>query len=773
MESTVKGGLEEWIAAAARQEHARPYLRVAELLRQRGVISLSNEAWPTFEASPDRPPCHPSRFIEKLLRTVPAIVAFSSSRKDGWLLAARAGGGMYDALAAAYRLARGLEERELQAEALTEEELTALEAVLEPSEKVFVRYVLCQVFGVEGTAERFGFGTNSLRRIVDKVSAVLEQHGGQIEASSPQKKRKEARTPLKNQQRGGRKRWEAADPQAARVLVDLVKQAGAKIHPSLNDSTLHLAGTGTKIRDLKAKLDELVADGVISLSPSPSAMSRAMTRPGGRGTIPVRAQATKKVLGEKHPDLEMLNKLHQNMRSYYLQRVGDVALMAYDDLEKMPLDELAFNGRTVQAIDDRGALAPSYNFGSRRKLIFTSWLVLSLDTVANQERLRGRRPALRRHDTAADSLPLAVQQELASQGIGDDQLIEEVGIKITDRSGPAFTVIRAYGKDGDEHQQWSQPSTSLQHADDLLLVYDRLAKAPDLAPKLRRHLFSQNEPGKAVPWLIQTTDGPSEQTVRYLQNVLPLWELLVLLDLDGIEKVHYCPNHSKTDPAERVNATTKRQFRGRYIESGEGSAADMARAKERAKEHLANATHAGEPLHAFVQPRIAPPDQPQIGINSYEELLAFSRERAKRSGDHWYSVDPTEDDIAAWDNDDDKIGYRELERKVQLLKQHIRYYALYAIVIAKCEGDDLESCNFCSQHPPRGATNWYSERTKAENAICPAACPASPCDHSLNADYAQLLLEMRSRTPDNFRRPIRCGICRQEGHDRRKCAQKK
>ena len=112
VESTLKGGLEEWIAAAARQAHARPYLRVAELLRQRGVISLSNEAWPAFEASPDS---HPSRFIEKLLRTVPAIVAFSSSRKDGWLLAARAGGGMYDALAAAYRLAIGLEERELQA----------------------------------------------------------------------------------------------------------------------------------------------------------------------------------------------------------------------------------------------------------------------------------------------------------------------------------------------------------------------------------------------------------------------------------------------------------------------------------------------------------------------------------------------------------------------------------------------------------------------------------------------------------------------------------
>ena len=190
MESSLEGSLQEWVTRAARQEHTEPYLRVAELLRQRGVISLSNEAWPAFEASPDRPPCHPSRFIEKLLRKVPAIVAFSSSRKDGWLLAARAGGGMYDALAAAYRLARGLEERELQAEALTEEELTALEAVLEPSD---VRYVLCQVFGVQGTSERFGFGTNSLHRIEDKVSAVLEQHGGQADASSPQKRRNRRR----------------------------------------------------------------------------------------------------------------------------------------------------------------------------------------------------------------------------------------------------------------------------------------------------------------------------------------------------------------------------------------------------------------------------------------------------------------------------------------------------------------------------------------------------------------------------------------------------
>ena len=90
VESTLKGGLEEWIAAAARQAHARPYLRVAELLRQRGVISLSNEAWPAFEASPDRPPCHPSRFIEKLLRTYVPVgrehrpASFPPGQSAGW-----------------------------------------------------------------------------------------------------------------------------------------------------------------------------------------------------------------------------------------------------------------------------------------------------------------------------------------------------------------------------------------------------------------------------------------------------------------------------------------------------------------------------------------------------------------------------------------------------------------------------------------------------------------------------------------------------------------
>ncbi len=46
--------------------------------------------------------------------------------------------------------------------------------------------------------------------------------------------------------------------------------------------------------------------------------------------------------------------------------------------------------------------------------------------------------------------------------------------------------------------------------------------------------------------IILTTDGPNEQSVRWLQNVLVLWCVVMVLDLDGVEKIHYCPATRRT-----------------------------------------------------------------------------------------------------------------------------------------------------------------------------------------------------------------------------------
>ena len=776
MESQVEGTLQEWISAP-RADGEEPYLCVAQLLAERGVVSLLSEAWPVFNSSPNKPAFHPTRFIEKLLRVLP-VMAFSSSRKEGWLLSAR-GDDVYNALSATYRLVQKLEQRDLRAGSLTRKEITDLEDVMEPSEKVFMSYILCRIFGIEETARRFGYGKDNLKKVVEKVTAILEATTSDEVSSvkSPKKKRKVARKPLINKARGGRKPWEIKAPDVAMLLVDMVRQAGAKIHPSLNDPTLHLAGTGTKIRDLKARLDDLVRAEEIELSPSPSAISRAMTRRGGRGNVAISAKATKKVLGEKHVDLPMLSALHQNLRSFYLQHeAGHVALLAYDDLEKMPLDQLAYNGKKVQVVGNgEGMLAPSSNYSNGRKLIFTSWLVLTLETKANRDRLQNKRAALRRFNASPDSLPLAVQQALSALGEGGRSLaaIPEIEIKITDRSGHAFVVIKGYGKEKDEQRPWSQPSTALQHSDDLLLVLSKLkSHSPQAA--LRTHLFSREDPDEVVPWLILTSDGASDQSVCFLQNVLPLWELLVLLDLDGIEKIHYCPNHSKMDPAEMVNHTTKQQFRGRYLASGNGTEREMEQAKHAAAEQLADVTHAGEKLHAFVQPCRPPAEQPQVPINGYDVLMEYVHERARimPKGKNWMHWDPPADVVAQWTLDEEKFEFAELEEKTQAMKEHIRYHANYGVIISKClPGGDV--CDFCQTHSWRGH-DWYSHRIAAENRVCPrGGCQESPCDHKLNQKYSELLQEMEAKTPEDFRTRKRCGICRVEGHDRRTCPKNK
>ena len=63
-----------------------------------------------------------------------------------------------------------------------------------------------------------------------------------------------------------------------------------------------------------------------------------------------------------------------------------------------------------------------------------------------------------------------------------------------------------------------------------------------------------------MPWLIVTSDGASDQSVQNLMTILPLVELMQMLDLDGLEKWNYCPGHSKYNPAERLNSTVKQDF---------------------------------------------------------------------------------------------------------------------------------------------------------------------------------------------------------------------
>ncbi len=83
------------------------------------------------------------------------------------------------------------------------------------------------------------------------------------------------------------------------------------------------------------------------------------------------------VLGPQHPHLDMINALHANIRHRFVhpERTGQVAVLAIDDLEKVPLDQVAYNGNKVYAVDNP-LLVPTSNYSNGRKLVLTSILVL-------------------------------------------------------------------------------------------------------------------------------------------------------------------------------------------------------------------------------------------------------------------------------------------------------------------------------------------------------------------------------------------------------------
>ncbi len=115
-----------------------------------------------------------------------------------------------------------------------------------------------------------------------------------------------------------------------------------------------------------------------------------------------------KVEGEQLEHHEIIHKLHQNLRDTFVSEPmwrGQVALMCADDLEKMPLNQLAYN-KKWPVVEDKERTAPTYNFDASRKLTFTTFLVLTTDTRANRERQLGKRKRLERKHTRTVLLPL-------------------------------------------------------------------------------------------------------------------------------------------------------------------------------------------------------------------------------------------------------------------------------------------------------------------------------------------------------------------------------
>jgi len=482
------------------------------------------------------------------------------------------------------------------------------------------------------------------------------------------------------------------------------------------------------------------------------------------------------VLGPPHQHLQVISDTMANTRHYHVreERTGHVVVLAIDDLEKMPLDQLAYNGKKAQAVENP-TLAPTSNYSNGRKLIFTSILVLTLDTVANALREAGKRPKLKRHTSDAASLPLADAENYVRAEDGSKKTVE---ITRTDRSGIPVVTIKSWVKSSKGHEAWSQTASGVQLDDDLLLLYQQLDADHEKTTKLHQLLFSARDHAKAVPWMIITSDGASDQSVQNLMTIIPLIELLQILDLDGLEKWNYCPNHSKFNPAEMLNRTVKGRFRGGVISSGDGSKEAMEKVKKRAATHLKDARHAGEEIRALPQPHAGPAgmcrqecDRARWEIDvDYEELKAFSVTRNAFAP--WRTTKVPGDVMEGWRNSDDLDNQQcaELEDKLQWAIKHMRHHSLYGVVLAKCAPNAPEKCTWCKDHPWRG-DDWYQKRTTADNAVCPAGdkCGERFCDHRLNKTYLGLLMKMNSITPEDGRTPRLCSICRQEGHNKKTC----
>ena len=489
---------------------------------------------------------------------------------------------------------------------------------------------------------------------------------------------------------------------------------------------------------------------------------------------------TKKVLGSAHAHLELINKMMANIRHFHVrhERLGHVAVIAVDDLEKMPLDQLAYNGKKVQTVA-QPTLAPTSNYSNGRKLVFTSILVLSMNTIANQERAEKKRPKLVRYVKDSSSLPLSAVQDFVAS---EDSTRKKVEISATDRGGIPAVTIKAWVKNGKgEHETWSQPASALQLDEDLLLLYQQLDQDEQKTTKLHQHLFSAADPGIPVPWLILTSDGASDQSVQNLMTIIPLVELMQMLDLDGLEKWNYCPGHSKYNPAERLNSTVKAGFRGGVFRSGNGQKQAMEEVKGKAAAHLKRTTHGGEPIRTIAHHRAGvgagrngDQDRRKWELSiEYDELKKFSEYRSKVGP--WRTTDVQEGVLAGWreSEDLDELMFAEMEDRLQWAIAHTRHYNIYGVVLTKCAEDDPDKCAWCKEHPWR-SKDWYAERTKAENAVCPngAPCDARVCDHDLNKTYMGLLLAMDAITPESGRAPRLCSICRTEGHNKKTCPQR-
>jgi hypothetical protein len=161
--STLESSLTDFVSTAT-EETDEAYLAVAKHILEEGILPLSQAA----EIIGVK---HSNRALEKLKRVLP-IEAFSSSRKEGWFVVAKSVE-HYETIATLAQRNRELEMALSRFSDFSRDDFEQLHSLLDPSEKVFMRYLLARLFGTSAAASRFGIDARTLNATVERVTSAL------------------------------------------------------------------------------------------------------------------------------------------------------------------------------------------------------------------------------------------------------------------------------------------------------------------------------------------------------------------------------------------------------------------------------------------------------------------------------------------------------------------------------------------------------------------------------------------------------------------------
>jgi hypothetical protein len=205
----------------------------------------------------------------------------------------------------------------------------------------------------------------------------------------------------------------------------------------------------------------------------------------------------------------------------------------------------------------------------------------------------------------------------------------------------------------------------------------------------------------------------------------------------------------------------------------------MVQARQTAINILKDLTHGGERVRVFQAPHDPAEDGPRLpGDCDMAILDAFVRARKEHVRDFQVGELPA-DLLEVWrlaansesNSVSDDMYFHGLEELVRFLRTHIMHLTLYNVIIEKCDAGTAATCAWCSTHPRRGT---FSFRALRANPRCPEDSPCSNpsfCKHATYQNIHSILEQLKAATPSNLRPVRRCGICKQEGHDRRRCPQ--